>query len=93
MPAMPSLASGVLMANLTIRNLDEDLKTRLRVRAARNGCSMEQEVRDILRKAVLPPVPDSNFVERIRARFADLKVDALPIPKRRPARVSRVSTR
>ena len=81
------------MANLTIRNLNEDLKIRLRVRAARNGCSMEQEVREILRKAVLSPVPDSNFVGRIRARFVDLKVDALPIPKRRPARVPRAPIR
>ncbi|MBI2799848.1 MAG: pantothenate metabolism flavoprotein [Gammaproteobacteria bacterium] len=81
------------MANLTIRNIDEELKTSLRVRAARNGCSMEQEVREILRRAVLPPVADSSFVERIRARFVDLKVDALPIPKRRPARVPRAPAR
>ncbi len=77
------------MANLTIRNLDEDLKTQLRVRAARNGCSMEQEVREILRKAVSPSVVNTNFAERIRERFAPLKVDTLPVPKRRPARLPR----
>lgn len=77
------------MANLTIRNIDEELKTRLRVRAARNGCSMEQEVREILRSAVLPTVSDTSFVDRIRARFAGMKVETLPVPKRRPARVSR----
>lgn len=37
------------MASITVRNLDDDLKQRLRVRAAANGRSMEQEVREILR--------------------------------------------
>ena len=40
------------MASITVRNLDEWVKQRLRVRAAANGRSMEQEVRDILRAAV-----------------------------------------
>ena len=37
------------MASITIRDIDERLKTRLRVRAAHNGRSMEEEARDILR--------------------------------------------
>ena len=40
------------MSSLTIRKLDDDVKTRLRVRAARNGRSMEEEARVILRRAV-----------------------------------------
>ena len=40
------------MASITVRNLDEELKRRLRIRAAENGRSMEQEVRDILRAAL-----------------------------------------
>lgn len=40
------------MPTLTIRNLDEDTKQRLRERAARAGRSMEEEVRDILRTTV-----------------------------------------
>ena len=40
------------MASITIRNLDDDVKTRLRVRAADNGRSMEEEVRRILRDVV-----------------------------------------
>ena len=40
------------MASITIRNLDDDVKTRLRVRAAERGRSMEEEVRVILREAV-----------------------------------------
>jgi plasmid stability protein len=40
------------MASLTIRKLDDDVKERLRVRAARAGHSMEEEARVILSKAV-----------------------------------------
>ena len=40
------------MASITIRNLDDEVKTRLRVRAADNGRSMEEEARLILRDAV-----------------------------------------
>src|SRR6185312_10900226 len=36
------------MASITIRQLDDDLKHRLRLRAARNGRSMEEEARIIL---------------------------------------------
>jgi antitoxin FitA len=43
------------MATLTIRNIDEDLKTSLRVQAARHGQSMEEEVRCILRQAIENP--------------------------------------
>ena len=40
------------MASITIRNLDDDVKTRLRVRAAGHHRSMEEEARIILRDAV-----------------------------------------
>jgi len=40
------------MAMLTVRNLDDDLKRRLRIRAARHGRSMEEEVRRILQAAL-----------------------------------------
>jgi plasmid stability protein len=40
------------MAQLLVRNLDEDVKARLRVLAAEHGRSMEDEVRAILRQAV-----------------------------------------
>src|SRR3974390_3386161 len=39
------------MASLTVRELDEHIKKRLRLRAARNGRSVEDEVRTILRAA------------------------------------------
>jgi plasmid stability protein len=40
------------MASITIRKLDERLKARLRIRAARRGRSMEEEAREILRAAL-----------------------------------------
>ena len=40
------------MAQLVVRNIDDDLKLRLKHRAMRHGHSMEAEVRDILRDAV-----------------------------------------
>jgi len=75
------------MAVLTIRNLDESIKGRLRVRAAARGRSMEEEVRQILRAAVneSPAVP-GDFAERIRHRFAKLGDVALPIGPREPVR-------
>jgi antitoxin FitA len=41
------------MAQLVVRNLEDDVKERLRQRARKRGRSMEDEVRDILRNAVL----------------------------------------
>ena len=43
------------MANLSVRKLDDDLLTRLRIRAAQHGVSMEEEARQILRRAVAAP--------------------------------------
>jgi plasmid stability protein len=40
------------MAQLIVRNLEDTVKRKLKQRAARNGRSMEDEVRDILRNAV-----------------------------------------
>jgi antitoxin FitA len=59
------------MATLTIRQLDEKTKTRLRVRAAHHGRSMEEEAREILRSALssVPPAK-GNLAEAIRRRFA-----------------------
>jgi antitoxin FitA len=48
----PLTASEPRMATLTVRNLDEVLVKRLRVRAAENGRSAEAEHREILRAAL-----------------------------------------
>ena len=75
------------MASITIRKLDDDLKARLRVRAAEHGISMEAEAREILRAALTAPPPESeNLAETIRRRFAPLGGVDLPEIPREPAR-------
>lgn len=43
------------MPSLSVRKIDSDVYQRLRVRAASHGVSMEEEVRQILRRAVVAP--------------------------------------
>lgn len=75
------------MSSITVRNLDESVKNSLRVRAARHGWSMEQEVRLILQQTVAPEQAEQiSFAERVNRRFASLKVESLPIPSRQIAR-------
>jgi len=81
------------MSTLTIRNLDDETKILLRTQAARHGCSMEQEARDILRRAVQPPLACNDFARRIQQRFAGLEIDDLPIPERHLARLTEVPGR
>lgn len=71
------------MATLTIRNLDEGTKARLRVSAARHGRSMEAEVRAILEDALPAPPPTGGLGSRIHARFAAFGGADLPLPDRR----------
>ena len=74
------------MASITIRNLDDDVKTRLRVRAAGNGRSMEQEARLILRDAVGRKADSRNLASIVRSHFGpDNGVD-LELPAREPGR-------
>lgn len=71
------------MAVLTVRNIDDGLKTRLRVRAAENGRSMEAEARAILHSTLLGSGgSDDRLGSRIRERFAGLAVDDLELPSR-----------
>lgn len=72
------------MASLTIHNLDESLTADLRLRAARNGCSMEEEARQILRQTLARSTPAGSLARRIHGRFAGLDAQSLPIPARRP---------
>ena len=70
------------MASITIRNLDDDVKTRLRVRGAARHRSMEEEARPILRKAVCKPAVPANLGEAIHRRFAGLDGVELDLPPR-----------
>ena len=74
------------MASITVRNLDEGVKKGLRLRAAGNGRSMEEEARIILREAVVPKTDGKNLAEAIRARFAPLGGVELELPPREPMR-------
>ena len=76
------------MASITIRNLDDDVKRRLRVRAAEHGRSMEEEARDILRQVVGQPSAPRNLGQAIHARFAALGGADLALPVRTPMRAS-----
>ena len=81
------------MATLTIRNLDEQLKVRLRIRAATRGHSMEEEARRILRSGLHESEPASfNLADRIRRRFARLGDVQLPIPARESVRYLELPT-
>jgi len=67
------------MASVTIRNLDNRVKTRLRVRAAEHGRSMEDEAREILASVLAEERPRAgNIYEAIRGRFAQLGGIELP---------------
>ena len=75
------------MASLTIRNLEDALKSRLRVQAASRGRSMEDEARHILRAALGKAAPRARGLgERIRERFAPLGDVQLPVASREPVR-------
>lgn len=76
------------MASLTVRNLDETVKKRLKMRAAARGRSLEQEVREILsREAEKPKAEPVGLGEAIRRRFAPLGGVELPLPVRRGRKV------
>ncbi len=80
------------MATLTIRKLDDKAKAKLRIRAAQNGRSMEEEARTILESAI-QLAPDTrprprSFYESIRQSLAEAGIKGvdLEIPPRMPDR-------
>jgi len=75
------------MASITIRRLPENTKRRLRIRAARNGRSMEQEARELLETGLARADSEPEDIgEAIRRRFAALGGVNLKIPARGPIR-------
>ena len=74
------------MASMTIRNIDDGLKRRLRIRAASPTGSMEDEARDILRSALATNETPRNLVQSIRARLASSGGVELDIPAREAIR-------
>ncbi len=74
------------MASITIRNLDDDVKTRLRVRAAKHRRSMEEEVRIILRDAVKRGQDRRDLAGIARSHFGPGNGVDLELPPRGPGR-------
>jgi len=82
---MQSLRSNRILsvASITIRNLDEATKARLRVRAAHHGRSMEDEARHILRGALADTAaPRRNLAASVQLRFRALGGVEVPLPPR-----------
>ncbi len=78
------------MSTLTVRKLDDRIKARLRVIAAENGRSMEDEVRRIIERVVdehdRPKA--GNLADAITAIFDPLGGVELDVPPRGPGRPS-----
>jgi antitoxin FitA len=75
------------MASMTIRNLDDALKTKLRLQAAINNRSMEEEARTILKIALSKPTPEApNLAQSIRSRLETVGGVELDIAPRAPIR-------
>ena len=75
------------MSTMTIRNVDDALKAKLRVRAAQHGKSMEEEARDILRAALATEAPQpDNLYSAIRELVEPFGGVDLPEIPREPIR-------
>ena len=61
----------ISLAQLIVRNLEDDVRDKLRAMAAAHGRSMEEEVREILREAVLraPLETEGGLGSRVAERF------------------------
>ncbi len=70
------------MAAVSIRDLDDDVKDRLRVRAARNGRSMEAEIRAILTAAVGESDSSRGLFTELLDRFGEIGGVELDLPAR-----------
>lgn len=71
------------MAAISVRDLDDDVAARLKVRAAQHGRSMEAEARAILTAAVVSGEDERpNLAQAIRERFATVGGVDLDIPLR-----------
>lgn len=68
------------MAAVSIRHLDDEVRERLRVRAARHGRSMEAEIRAILTDAVSAPTDSTGLAQALLARFGRLGGVDLELP-------------
>lgn len=70
------------MAALSIRDLDDEVRERLRVRAAAHGRSMEAEIRDILTAAVSTPDESRGLLATLLDRIGEIGGVDLDLPTR-----------
>jgi plasmid stability protein len=83
------LAEEEQVAAISIRDLDDDVRERLRRRAAANGRSMESEVRAILTEAVRGPEESRGLLATLIDRMAEIGGVELDVPERAgPARAA-----
>jgi antitoxin FitA len=75
----------VVVAAVSVRDLDESVRERLRVRAAQHGRSMEAEIRAILTDAVTASTDPRGLAQTLLARFGDLGGVDLELPPRADA--------
>jgi len=70
------------MAQLLVRQIDDDVKRRLQERAVRHGVSMEEEAREIIRAAVLTDAEaEFGLGNRVAALFRDVPDNDEPLPR------------
>jgi plasmid stability protein len=73
------------MSTITVRNLDDEVKGALRERAAANGRSLEEEVRQVLRESVRRqprPRTGAEMLARIRAIVEPVGgIELEPLPR------------
>jgi len=69
------------MANLSVRKIDDETLSRLRIRAAKHGVSMKEEARRILRDAVSAPNDMGDLALQI---FGPMHGVDLPLRERTP---------
>ena len=74
------------MTQITIRNLDDAVRLKLKTRAAAKGRSLEAELRDIITQAASETQGSPNIVRSIRARVKKLGGFELDIPARSKSR-------
>jgi plasmid stability protein len=81
------------LAAISVRNLDDHVKERLRIRAARHGRSMESEIRAILVEAVRDPNDADGLFQTMLDRFGELGGVELELPPRTtPVRAADLSS-
>ncbi len=72
----------VAVAAISIRNLDDQVKERLRIRAASHGRSMESEIRAILTDAVSRPYESAGLAQALLDGFGAIGGVDLDLPPR-----------